>query len=62
MPGQDALRAVTRPALGDALYFVALGDGSGGHTFSSSLQQHNAAVARYLQRLRERESKTKERQ
>lgn len=60
MPGRDALRAVTRPALGDALYFVAIGDGSGAHTFSSSLKQHNAAVARYLQRLREGTAKQRQ--
>ncbi|HGM5107928.1 TPA: aminodeoxychorismate lyase, partial [Stenotrophomonas maltophilia] len=29
------------------------GDGSGAHVFSPSLDQHNAAVARYLQQLRQ---------
>ena len=52
MPGLDALRAAVNPAEGDALYFVALGDGSGSHVFSPTLDGHNAAVARYLQRLR----------
>ncbi|KAF1709896.1 aminodeoxychorismate lyase [Pseudoxanthomonas kalamensis DSM 18571] len=52
MPGVDALRAVTNPAPGDALYFVALGDGSGRHAFSATLAEHNAAVASYLRQLR----------
>ena len=53
MPSRDALMAAAQPAAGDALYFVAVGDGSGAHVFSSSLDQHNAAVARYLQQLRQ---------
>jgi UPF0755 protein len=56
MPGRDALQATAHPAPGDALYFVALGDGSGAHEFSVTLGEHNAAVARYLQRLRARNS------
>ncbi len=44
-PGRDALRAVAKPADGEALYFVARGDGS--HQFSASLREHNAAVAKY---------------
>jgi UPF0755 protein len=50
MPGADALRAAVRPAQTDATYFVALGDGSGRHAFSASLDEHNAAVRRYLRR------------
>lgn len=52
MPGKAALEAATRPATGDALYFVAVGDGSGRHVFSRNLDEHNAAVSAYLQRLR----------
>lgn len=52
MPGKAALQAATHPATGDALYFVAVGDGSGRHVFSRSLDEHNAAVSAYLQRLR----------
>lgn len=52
LPGRDALLAVARPAAGDALYFVASGDG--GHVFSATLAQHNAAVRRYLDSLRAR--------
>lgn len=45
LPGPAALKAAVRPAPGDALYFVARGDGS--HEFSASLDAHNRAVARY---------------
>jgi len=44
-PGRGALEAAVDPAPGDALYFVARGDGS--HAFSRSLAEHNAAVDRY---------------
>jgi UPF0755 protein len=52
MPGVDALRAATRPEAGDALYFVAVGDGSGRHVFSSTYAEHAAAVRAYVQRYR----------
>jgi UPF0755 protein len=52
MPGLDALRAAIDPAPGDALFFVAQGDGSGSHVFTATLGEHNAAVARYLRQLR----------
>ncbi|HED18800.1 MAG TPA: endolytic transglycosylase MltG [Gammaproteobacteria bacterium] len=45
LPGKDAILAVLHPAAGNALYFVARGDGS--HKFSSTLKQHNRAVNRY---------------
>ncbi len=48
MPGRDALVAVTRPAVTNALYFVARGDGSS--EFSSNLADHNRAVDRYQRR------------
>ncbi|WP_299341789.1 endolytic transglycosylase MltG [uncultured Pseudoxanthomonas sp.] len=53
MPGVDALKAAVNPAEGTALYFVAVGDGSGRHIFSTTLAEHNAAVARYLVTRRE---------
>lgn len=52
MPGMDALRAATRPADGDTLYFVAVGDGSGRHVFTRTLAEHAAAVREYVQRYR----------
>lgn len=45
MPGNDALQAAARPAAGDALYFVARGNGA--HHFSATLAEHNAAVRKY---------------
>lgn len=55
MPGVAALQAATHPAAGDALYFVAIGDGSGHHVFTRSLAEHEAAVQQYLQRYRARQ-------
>ena len=45
MPGRAALQAATHPQTGDALYFVARGDGS--HEFTSNLADHSRAVAKY---------------
>ena len=45
LPGAAALLATVRPAAGDALYFVA--NGTGGHVFSATLDEHNLAVNRY---------------
>ncbi len=55
MPGAAALQAATHPAAGDALYFVAVGDGSGRHVFTRSLAEHQAAVEAYLQRYRQQQ-------
>jgi len=52
LPGRAAIAATLAPAPGDALYFVAYGDGSGRHEFSATLAEHNRAVARYLERMR----------
>jgi UPF0755 protein len=45
MPGRDAVIAALNPAPGVDLYFVARGDG--GHKFSATLKQHNAAVVKF---------------
>ena len=42
VPGRDAINAVLHPADGSSLYFVSRGDGT--HVFSSTLEDHNAAV------------------
>lgn len=47
MPGLAAIDAVMHPETTDALYFVAYGDGSGKHYFSSNLQEHENAVNQY---------------
>jgi UPF0755 protein len=49
--GRAAIRAALNPEEGPWLYFVASGDG--GHYFSSTLEEHNAAVTRYRRRLAE---------
>jgi UPF0755 protein len=46
-PGLSSIRAALHPAETNLLYFVAKGDGSGGHNFSDSLKRHEAAVADY---------------
>jgi UPF0755 protein len=45
MPGAGALQATTQPAQSAYLYFVGKGDGT--HHFSTSLEEHNRAVAKY---------------
>lgn len=52
LPGREAIIAALNPEKTDALYFVAIGDGSGGHYFSATYAEHNRALQRYLQRLR----------
>lgn len=44
-PGRPAIEATLDPAKTSDLYFVA--DGSGGHAFSESLKEHNAAVSNW---------------
>ena len=44
-PGRDSIAAVLDPAPTKALYFVA--DGTGGHVFAETLDEHNANVAKW---------------
>ena len=52
LPGRAAITAVMHPEKTNALFFVALGDGSGGHYFSATFAEHNLALHRYLERTR----------
>lgn len=53
LPGRAAIQAALNPAPGAELYFVATGLGDGSHEFSETREQHDAAVRRYIARLRE---------
>lgn len=44
--GRDSIHASMQPREGTSLYFVSRGDGT--HQFSDTLEQHNAAVRRYI--------------
>ncbi len=55
MPGLDSLRAAAHPEMTGALFFVATGEPDGSHYFSKTLAEHDAAVKRYLRKLRERQ-------
>ncbi len=48
MPGWNSMLAAVRPEPTQALYFVARGDGAS--QFSATLEEHNAAVRRYILR------------
>jgi len=51
LPGRDSVHAALHPDDGDALYFVARGDGS--HTFSRTLTEHQKAVREFQLNRRE---------
>ena len=48
LPGKASIEAALHPADGASLYFVA--DGTGGHTFSATYEEHQQAVADYLKK------------
>tara|TARA_B100001179_G_scaffold198449_1_gene157970 strand:- start:335 stop:1297 length:963 start_codon:yes stop_codon:yes gene_type:complete len=51
-PGRESIAAVLDPADTDALFMVA--DGTGGHVFAETLEQHNENVAEWYKLRRER--------
>ncbi|MDJ0814081.1 MAG: endolytic transglycosylase MltG [Woeseiaceae bacterium] len=53
MPGRAAINAALHPEDGEELFFVATGLGDGSHAFSTTKEEHDAAVAEYLRRLRQ---------
>jgi UPF0755 protein len=54
LPGLESLQAAVRPEMSGKIFFVATGEPDGSHYFSATLAEHDAAVRRYLQRLRRR--------
>ncbi|WP_150538596.1 endolytic transglycosylase MltG [Actinobacillus vicugnae] len=57
MPSEAALKAVSQPANTPYLYFVA--DGTGGHKFSKTLDEHNQAVREWIKIERNRKLEKK---
>jgi len=58
LAGAAAIRATAHPENTDALYFVASPKDDGSHIFSATLEEQNAAVARYVAHLREKAAET----
>ena len=52
MPGAAAINAALHPLDGTELFFVATGLGDGSHKFSTTKDEHDAAVQEYLRRQR----------
>ncbi|MBN1237151.1 MAG: endolytic transglycosylase MltG [Gammaproteobacteria bacterium] len=53
LPSAASIDAAVEPERSGALYFVATGLPDGSHVFSETLEEHNRAVRRYLDRLRD---------
>jgi UPF0755 protein len=53
-PGRESLEAVANPSRTEDLFFVA--DGTGGHAFAQTYEEHNRNVARWREIEREREA------
>ena len=56
LPSRASINATLHPSDSDAVFFVATG--TGGHTFTRTYAEHQAAVAAYLKVLRSRPSTT----
>ncbi len=54
LPGAASIHAAVQPVMSGAVFFVANGDDDGSHHFSATLAEHDAAVRRYLTKLRAR--------
>ena len=54
-PGRASIDATVRPAKHNFIYFVA--DGSGGHAFAETLDEHNKNVQRWRKLRRDREER-----
>ena len=59
LPGRESIMAVVRPDVTGDIFFVAVGDGTGAHHFSKTLEEHNAAVRQFLARLRKQSQDTR---
>jgi len=57
LPGINAIKASVNPEKHNKLYFVATGDNDGRHYFSTTLEEHQLAVQRYLKKYRQNISK-----
>ena len=56
-PGRDAMEAVANPSRTNDIFFVA--DGTGGHIFAETLEDHNRNVARWRKIEKERRDEAK---